>query len=121
MSPSNNDLIASLAGKELTAVSFVLDYIILEFEEFFLTALSLPYIQASDTKFMNGMVGYRDILCDRIAHKVSSASDTEGQEIRITFDEGSVLAIPLRLEECPGMEAAILQIESEIKWVWRFA
>ncbi|HVS81144.1 MAG TPA: hypothetical protein VHE60_05375 [Pyrinomonadaceae bacterium] len=115
----HNDSLGFLVGKQMTAVSFVLDYINFQFEDAFLTALSLPYVQAGDTKLINGTAGYRDMLCERISHKVSSASDTKSQEIRVSFDDGSVIAIPLWLEEYRGAEAAILQIGPEIKCVWR--
>jgi len=119
MSDSCQDLLASLIGKQMTAVSFVLDYINFQFEDAFLTALSLPYVQANQGKLSYGAAGYRDMLCERISHKVTAASEIEEQEIRITFDDGSVIAIPLGLEEYRGVEAAILQIGPEIKCVWR--
>jgi hypothetical protein len=102
----------------MTAVSFVLDYINLQFDDAFLTALSLPWVRANNSKLAFGVAGYRDMLCERIGHQVNAASETE-KEIRLAFDDGSVIAIPLGSEEYRGVEAAILQIGPEIKCVWR--
>jgi hypothetical protein len=118
MSLNNDDLLGPLVGREMTGVSFVMDYIVFQFEADFLTALSNPYLEDSGTTLRAGMSGYRDALCDRILHKVTSASDAVEKEIRIGFDDGSLIGIPFGLEEYNLGEAAILQIGPDIKCVW---
>ena len=103
----------------MTAVAFVMDYIRLEFEDAFLTARSLPYVQIGDINLASGMPGYRDMLCERITRQVTKASDTEQEEIRIEFNDGSVIAIPLGTDKYRGEEAAILQIPEQTLCVWR--
>jgi hypothetical protein len=113
------DLLTLLVGKPLTAVSFVLDYISFQFEDAFLTALSLPQVTSNSVTLSFGDGGYRDLLCKPIGHQVVAASTTDDEKIRIEFDDGSTFFIPFGAEHYDGVEAAILQISPE-KWcVWR--
>jgi hypothetical protein len=119
MHESYNKVLVSLVGRQLTAVAFVMDYIRLEFEDAFLTALSLPYVRVGDKRLASGLPGYRDMLCELITQQVTNASDTEHEEIRIEFNDGSLIAIPLGADEYRGKEAAILQVPSQALCVWR--
>ena len=119
MTTSCNGLLMSLVGKPLTAVSFVLDYITLQFEDAFLTALSLPQVESNNTTLSFGDNGYRDMLCRPIGCHVRVASETDDEKILLEFDDDSMFSIPFGLDQCDGPEAAILQIGQE-KWcVWR--
>ena len=119
MTTHGNNLLALLVGKPLTAVSFVLDYINFQFEDAFLTALSLPQVTSDSITLSFGDEGYRDMLCKPIGHQVVAASQTQDDQIRIELDEGSIFSIPFSLDQYEGVEAAILQIGPEIWGVWR--
>ena len=118
MTDTSKKGLRSLANKELTAVCFVLDYVNLQFEDAFLTVLVSLYVQVGEVKLEKSDAGYRDMLCERIQQKVVAASDTEGQEVRVSFEDGSVIGVPLTVGEFNGREAVILQLGREIRCVW---
>jgi hypothetical protein len=81
-----------IIGARLTSVQFVLDYLILGFDEKgALTSLVWPEIisrAGSTVKF--GMQGYRDNLCDPIAQVVSAVHVSEDETITISFGDNAL-------------------------------
>ena len=118
MTDASSEDLGSLANKQLTAVCFVLDYINLQFDDAFLTVLAPPYVEVGEVKLEKSDAGYRDMLCERIQQNVVAALEAEGREIRVSFEDGSLIGIPLGLKEFYGREAAILQLGREIRGVW---
>ena len=49
---------------------------------------------------------------------MKAASVTEGQEIRIDFDDGSAIAISLKDEDYQTAEAAVFYNGPKETWVW---
>ena len=97
-----------LVGGQLTSVQFVLDYLILGFDERgALTTLVWPKLEEQGHQTHFGMSGYRDKLCSLIKRTVRSASCDGSETICIQFKEGEELRIPLRSYEKTG-ERAIL-------------
>jgi hypothetical protein len=103
----------ALAGSRFYAVTFVLDYLQLQFdgprsrEEHFMTVEAHPRIQAGDRWFAWGEPGFRDALCDQFCSTVRQArTDIEGEQILIEFDTEALILISLRLENTKGYEAA---------------
>lgn len=108
-----------LVGKQLSAVTFVMDYVQLSFDGPVLTAITQPMVTAGGISFRWGQAGYRDRLCERITHIVRTASIVEGKEICIEFDDGSTATVSLHKEDLRGYsdEAATLRYDSHL-WVW---
>lgn len=97
-----------LVGARLTSVQFVLDYLILGFDEKgALTTLVWPELVqgASVSKF--GSSGYRDRLCGLITDVVQGATIKADDTIEIHFDHDVELRIPLKTYTGKG-ERAIL-------------
>jgi hypothetical protein len=107
-----------IIGKQLSAVVFVQDYVQLQFDGSGLTAVTLPTVEVGEKQLAWGMPGYRDLLCERIGKLVTAASVTEGQQIRIEFDDGSRIAISLKDEDYQTAEAAVFHNGPSKTWVW---
>jgi hypothetical protein len=111
-------LLQTIQGARLTSVQFVLDYLILGFDEKgALTTLVWPLIQDGDAVVRFGMTGYRDRLCELIGQVVRAVQSTEEETIFITFENQSRLRIPLRDRKGPG-ERAIFTAPKHRLCVW---
>jgi hypothetical protein len=97
-----------LVGARLTSVDFVLDYLILGFDEKgALTTLVWPEILQGANVIRFGSSGYRDRLCSLIRSVVQSATIQTDDTIDIQFADDVKLRIPLKM--CAGKgERAIL-------------
>ena len=112
------ELLQSICGARLSSVQFVLDYLILGFDEKgALTTLVWPEIHSTDPVVKFGMSGYRDRLCELITQVVSTVEVTEDETFIITFENESRLRIPLRERKDPG-ERAIFTAPKHRLRVW---
>jgi hypothetical protein len=114
MSDAPVEPISALARSELAAVTFIRDYLQLQFEgpdtgEFHLVSLYSPSrIHTDDTWFAGGEPGFRDALCKRIGVYVHRALTVRQQEqVVIEFADGATFALSLRAEDFQGPEAAL--------------
>lgn len=108
-SSERGSALSRLAGARLTSVQFVLNYLILGFDERgALTTLVWPGIRETNGKTtLFGAEGYRDKLCSLIETTVKSVTMSQNEEILIAFDNEITIEIPLRSYEGHG-ERAIL-------------
>jgi len=111
-------VLCRIIGARLTSVNFVLDYLILGFDERgTLTSLVWPEIISITGSVMTfGMSGYRDRLCDLITHAVSEVHFSEEETITISFGNNR-LRILLRQRQVPG-ERAIFTAPKHFLYVW---
>jgi hypothetical protein len=101
-------LLLHLVGARLTSVDFVLDYLILGFDEKgALTTLVWPEIVQGANVSRFGSSGYRDRLCSLITSIVQSATIQTDDAIDIQFVDDVELRIPLKTYTGEG-ERAIL-------------
>jgi hypothetical protein len=114
----NTEPLKPIVGRQLSAVVFVQDYVQLQFDGPSLTAITWPVVTTENTEYAYGQPLYRDILCERITKAVHSASIKEGEEIRINFNDGSVITISLKPDSYSAAEAAIFADGPENTWVW---
>jgi hypothetical protein len=97
-----------LIGARLTSVQFVLDYLILGFDEKgALTTLVWPELLDGDQKVSFGMQDYRNKLCSLIEHIVKTATIESDETISFYYDGGVEMRIPLKAYQRSG-ERAIL-------------
>lgn len=104
-------------GARLASVDFVLDYLILGFDEKgALTTLVWPeaFVRGKVLRF--GMQGYRDALCDLINQSVCETDISTDENITISFGDNQ-LRIRLRERKGPG-ERAILTAPQHFMHVW---
>ncbi|HEY1389364.1 MAG TPA: hypothetical protein VGF38_12545 [Ktedonobacterales bacterium] len=110
MSDATFEPLSASAGSQLVAVTFVKDYLQLALEgpqashSHHLNVYNPSRVQAGDTSFRWGEVGYRDALCTCIDAHVSRAA-SEAEQIVLEFNTGTIFAISLRKEDFDGPEA----------------
>lgn len=101
-------LLRTISGGRLTSVQFVLDYLILGFDERgALTTLVWPEVHHGAAIVKFGANGYRDRLCELIGQSVKTAEITDDETILIAFQNLTLLRIALR-ERLAAGERAIL-------------
>jgi hypothetical protein len=111
-------LLQTVCGARLKSVDFVLDYLILGFDERgALTTLVWPEIHDGDALLRFGTSGYRDRLCELIERVVRTVKISEDETICITFENDNRLRIPLRNHKAPG-ERAIFTAPQNHLAVW---
>jgi hypothetical protein len=111
-------LLSQIRDSRLTSVQFVLDYLILGFDQKgALTTLVWPEILDQGTTLRFGMPSYRDHLCGFISKIVTDVKTTEDEIIQIAFEDSSQIAIPLRTYERSG-ERAIFTTPQHGLFVW---
>lgn len=86
--------IRALEGYELSAVSFVRDYVEFHFDGPILRAITPPAVNLSKGEFKFEMNGWRDALCSLIGRKVESIVLNKSQ-IALSFEGGGEIKIPL--------------------------
>jgi len=105
---THSEALANLAGGRLTSVDFVLDYLILGFDQNgALTTLVWPQIRAAGQTWSYGTSGYRDVLCDFITCVVQTALSDDHDALTIRFTDGRELFIPLSTYAGKGERAVL--------------
>lgn len=112
-------ILKQVVGARLTSVCFVMDYLILGFDERgALTSLVWPEIMdpvGGITIFEDH--GYRDRVCDLITQVVADVQMAKDETILIIFENGSRVTIRLRDREDSG-ERAIFTAPKHQLQVW---
>jgi hypothetical protein len=100
--------LSRLARARLTSVQFVLNYLILGFDERgALTTLVWPELLKKGEKYIFGMDQYRNELCSLIECIVETVSITHDAVIMMRYNNGVEMRIPLQSYQGHG-ERAIL-------------
>ncbi len=98
-----------LIGEELTSVEFLSDQLVLHFDDNELTLYTWPIAADGDGVSLGfGEPGYRDALCFVLGLSVEKATYTEGSELTLEFDNGTVFAVSLREEDLNSPQAGTL-------------
>jgi len=103
-----NEGLLRIIGARLSSVQFVLNYLILGFDEKgALTSLVWPEVMHADHTLKFGDPGYRDRLCELIEKVVTGASMDSADTITIQLGDDDRLKLPLSTYGGQG-ERAIL-------------
>ena len=113
--PGVFDLFNELVGEQLSAVTFVQDYLQLHFDGPAINVYASLRVTTGAGSWQSGDPSFRDAVCAQIAKVVRSAGGIEGEEIRIGFDDRSEIAISLR-ESPPGGESYYAHGFSDRGW-----
>ena len=105
-----------LIGEQLSAVTFVQDYLQLHFDGPRLTVFSHTVVRLGDQIVHGVKPGFRDALCNNIAKKVVEARVAYGDTIFIRFADGAMLKISLKDEDYPGGEAVNFDAGGNVWW-----
>jgi hypothetical protein len=103
IAPHSGSNIRLIVGEQLSAITFVMDYLQFQFEDKVLTAYNSPTLLHGESATKMGELGWRDAFCGLIAKIVSSVDfdDTE-ESLMISFADRSRLVISLIPEStCP--------------------
>jgi hypothetical protein len=106
-----------IVGEQLSAVTFVQDYVQLHFDGPCLTAFAPLVVRLGETTWHWGEPGFRDALCDRIAQKVTVAQVVSGAGVSIGFEDGSIIHISLQNADEVCGEAVKFDASDTAWWV----
>jgi hypothetical protein len=90
-----NEFLNILIGEKLSSVTFVMDYVQLDFDGNRFTFNVWPAITLKGKEYKFGEPSYRDSLCSLIGQVVKKPVGEENQHITITFENGDKLTISL--------------------------
>ena len=97
--------IESIVGRELASVTFIADYLQLDFNGAVLTLFVWPELFREEGSYGFGEPGYRDLLCGEIGEDVGEATLEPGEALEIQFEDGVILRLSLREEDLDVTEA----------------
>ncbi len=116
---SQESLLSLLVGLELSAITFVRDYLQLQFDGPFINAYVWPLVRTPENKSEFGAPGYRDALCGQIGKTVVAPVEESETKLAICFNDGVVFEISLKREDRNADEAAMFQDGTGKRWnVW---
>jgi hypothetical protein len=113
------DALSDLKNRRLSAVTFVQNYVQLEFDGLRLTAFLWPILKTGGAQKDVSTPGYRDLLCSHIGELVSNAYTVPGTKLVIEFEDGTMAEISLSPDDQVGPEAAMLSDSKKPISVWR--
>jgi hypothetical protein len=117
-SEMNEIPLGPIVGEQLTAVTFIHDYLQLQFDATLaMTLLVFPVLNVGDNRLSIGEPGYRDALCERIEKTVTHAYVRENEEMRIAFSDASSISVSLREADRIGPETVLFHNGPKL-WVW---
>lgn len=102
----------AIVGAKLEAVTFVMDYVQLQFDAAQLTAYTLPHVELAGHHWTSQDDGWRDSLCARIGIGVRNASCSD-QRLQFDFEDGTAITVSLRNEDYRGAEAFVLSVPDQ--------
>jgi hypothetical protein len=105
---SLNAALQIVVGKQLSSVTFVLDYWRLEFEGNNISVMTWLCVNGDGQSVRSGEEGFRNRLCERIG-KIVDRADFSGDILTIGFDDGYSIRAFARFEDYRGPEALLFQ------------
>jgi hypothetical protein len=103
-----------IVGEQLSAVTFVMDYVQLQFNPPpMLNALTPITVRSASGAARSGQDQFRNRLCEQIAKTVASVMVND-EEFLIIFDDQSTISISLRSEDCVGPESIVFHGRNNI-------
>ena len=96
--------LSELIGGQLSAVTFVQDYIQLWFDGAGMNITTPVTLKAASNEIKSWAPGFRDLLCNQIG-KIVSGVHQNGTELTIAFDDESHISVSLREADYSSPEA----------------
>uniref|UniRef100_UPI000EAE4654 hypothetical protein n=1 Tax=Flavisolibacter nicotianae TaxID=2364882 RepID=UPI000EAE4654 len=84
-----------LVGEKLSSVTFVMDYLQLDFDGNQFTLYVWPLVSVDGKEYRFGEPSYRDYLCSLIARVVKQTSGEQKNYFTLEFENGSKLSVSL--------------------------
>ncbi|HWD29589.1 MAG TPA: hypothetical protein VG387_20625 [Rhizomicrobium sp.] len=97
-------ILSGLVGDRMYAITFILDYVQLQFDDHGLNAYVAMSVRDRQATYTAGAPGYRDALCACIGHPVSSVNRSD-EALVVGFANGTI-TLSLLDPEFDGPETA---------------
>jgi hypothetical protein len=102
---NGSSLFDELRGCQLSAVTFVQDYLQLWFDGPGINVTNPLTIESDGRKIKSWNVGFRDLLCGQIGKKVENVTCKRGESFVMEFVDGSELTVSLNPDDYRSAEA----------------
>jgi hypothetical protein len=104
-----------IVGEQLSAVTFVQDYLQLHFDGPILNALTVVTVTSPEGQARSGEDQFRNLLCSCISKQVCGVDIREHDALLIRLADGSSVSVSLRDEDYCGPEAVTFRgVKDEI-------
>ena len=100
-----SDPIQQIVGEQLSAITFVQDYLQLHFDGPTLNAMTVVTVITSQGRAQMGDDQFRNLLCSCITKHVNRVELMNHEALVIHFSDGSLVSVSLRGEDYRGAEA----------------
>ena len=114
--PSETSPLQVLIGEQLSAITFVQDYLQLDFDGNRITGYIWPTVRSQDATIRFGSPGFRDALCHVISSVVEDVIESESL-IELRFHSG--ISFSFRLADFPQQEGDRVAFNSQ-EGEWSF-
>lgn len=105
-----------LRGEQLSAITFVQDYLQLWFNGPGINVTNPLTVQSRQTSVTSWQPGFRDALCAQIAKIVDSVEFRDGEAFVLRFEDGSLLTVSLREQDYTSPEAIFAHGFRDNEW-----
>jgi hypothetical protein len=105
MSIQDHEQLRELAGRQLTAVTFLWDYLQLQFDGPCLNVMNTMAVSSQGQTAKTGDDQFRDLLCGHMGGGQVRAVDMSVAQVSIEFPDGGRIAVLLGGEDYSGPEA----------------
>jgi hypothetical protein len=110
--PTLAEAMEKIVGSALSSVTFVADYVQLDFDGPNLTAYTLPIVRLGSQHIQWEQPGYRDALCRQIGRRVERVR-VDDQYVSVLFEDSATISISLLDEDYRGPEALQFQLDQK--------
>jgi hypothetical protein len=115
---SNQEFLAlKLVHCQLCTVTFLKDYVQLNFDGPMFNFYEFPTVKVGDEEFNSKRFGYCDKICSLIGKAVAYVDEIENFGITIKFEDESTIFLSLKLEDRSSVEAAMFQAGNNEGWI----
>src|SRR5437879_6450808 len=105
-SQAETDLAKQIVGEQLSGVTFVMDYLQLQFNPPpIINAYTPVTVRANGKSCVSGDDQFRNLLCEQITKIVRSAVIQSEEAFFVAFEDGSEISISLKPSDYAGPEA----------------
>jgi hypothetical protein len=100
------DVLQQIVGEQLSGVTFVMDYVQLQFNPPPIVSVFTPItVINTNGTCRSGEDQFRNRLCEQITKIVKAVRVQEGDSMVVEFEDGSLIAISLKETDYRGPEA----------------
>jgi len=110
--PTLAEALEKIVGSALSSVTFVADYVQLDFDGPNLTAYTLPIVRLGSQHIEWEQPGYRDALCGQIGRRVERVA-VDDQHVSVMFEDSAAISISLLDGDYTGPEALQFRLDQK--------